>query len=51
MHYKTRANVYMVLGVGGVGGSCFGVRYCSVIQKSVKQNVQYFLKLMPEDDS
>ena len=29
MHYKTSANVYMVL-VGGVG-SCFGVRYCSYL--------------------
>ena len=28
MHYKARANVYMVLGIGGVG-SCFGAHYCS----------------------
>jgi hypothetical protein len=28
MHYKTRANVYMVLG-RGVVGSCFDVHYCS----------------------
>jgi hypothetical protein len=27
LHYKTRANVYMVLG-RGVVGSCFGVQYC-----------------------
>ena len=30
MHYKTRANVYMVLG-RGVVGSCFSVRYCSYL--------------------
>jgi len=27
MHYKTRVNVYMVLG-RGVVGSCFGVQFC-----------------------
>ena len=31
MHYKTRANVYMVLGEGGVVGNCFGIRYCSYL--------------------
>ena len=30
LHYKTRVNVYMVLGTGVVG-SCFGVRYCSYL--------------------
>jgi hypothetical protein len=30
MHYKTRANVYMVLG-RGVVGSCFGVHYRSYL--------------------
>jgi hypothetical protein len=30
MNYKTRANVYIVLGRGVVGG-CFGVRYCSYL--------------------
>jgi len=30
VHYKTRANVYMVLG-RGVVGSCFGVRCCSYL--------------------
>jgi hypothetical protein len=31
MHYKTRANVYMVLG-RGVVGSCFDVHYCSYLE-------------------
>ena len=31
LHYKTRANVYMVLGEGGVVGNCFGIRYCSYL--------------------
>ena len=30
LRYKTRVNVYMVLG-RGVVGSCFGVRYCSYL--------------------
>ena len=30
MHYKTRVNVYMVLG-RGVVGSCFGVHCCSYL--------------------
>jgi hypothetical protein len=30
MYYKTRANVYMVLG-RGVVGSYFGVHYCSYL--------------------
>ena len=30
LHYKTRVNVYMVLG-RGVVGSCFGVNYCSYL--------------------
>jgi len=36
MHYKTRANVYMVLG-RGVVGSCFGVRYCSYLGGGVSR--------------
>jgi hypothetical protein len=31
LHYKTRANIYMVLGRGGAVGSCFGVRYYSYL--------------------
>ena len=46
MHYKTRANVYMVLGKGVVG-SCFGVRYCSYLGGG---GFHVILKLMPEDD-
>jgi hypothetical protein len=30
LHYKTRANVYVVLG-RGVVGSCIGVYYCSYL--------------------
>jgi len=34
MHYKTRANVYKLLGRGDVG-SCFGVHFCPYFFRGV----------------
>jgi len=45
LHYKTRANVYMVLG-RGVVGSRFGVRYCSYLGGGGVSRVKHVAKII-----